>query len=206
MTRPPSRRPPPPLPPPPGSTPASLLRGAVGGIFHRWTALGLAVTEGYGGPSSVAIAADLADATAGALLSGVDVDGLTTLLYDGFEAFKTDVEDGSVEAVADQLVRIRRALAGGDAAPALAAAASTGTARNRQRGVDRSVRAPRPTGGEEESGASSDEDGGRGSGGNDAMDVEQSGGSSRPPRLPPPPPPEVDTDGFQTVAPRRRRR
>lgn len=130
-------------------------------------------------------------------------DGLTRLLYDGFEAFKTDVEDGSVEAVAARLVAIRRALAGGDAAPAMAAAAAAHDAgRRRPRGVDRSVRAPRPAGGAGGEGAdSSDDDGGGVGGGDDAMDME----GPRPPR-PPPPPPQVDEDGFETVAPRRRRR
>jgi hypothetical protein len=94
--------------------PASVLTRAVHAVFSRWFALRIA-TEQAGREGAAVADALLQDALLLAHSSLVPtVDDYLELMDDAFEQLHTNVEDGSMEEVANLLLRMRNAAAAGD--------------------------------------------------------------------------------------------
>ncbi|CAN8067386.1 unnamed protein product [Agarophyton chilense] len=93
---------------------------AIRSIFERWTALKLVIEHQMGGVTDDAT--KLMDTTISMATSPLkchDEDDFIDLFYDAFDQMHCDVEDGSLEEIASQIVRVRDAAKNGDYAPAV---------------------------------------------------------------------------------------
>ncbi|XP_020091534.1 pre-rRNA-processing protein TSR2 homolog [Ananas comosus] len=88
--------------------PLSLLREGISLVLSRWTALQVAIENEWGGRDSCAKADDLAASILSWFLQSKDplyIDDLENLIDESMVlSFNSEIEDGSVEEVAEQLM------------------------------------------------------------------------------------------------------
>lgn len=102
--------------------PSQVVSSAIRSVFERWTALRLIVEHQLGG--STREADELLSQTVAMVSTTAkkyDIDDFVDFFYHTFDRLQSDIEDGSLEDVAEVIVRIRDAAARGNLTPALEA-------------------------------------------------------------------------------------
>lgn len=166
-------------------------------IFRRWTALQLAVEQGWGGPDSAAKADAFIRDVIGWFYDNTEhyADDLEGQLQEIIEAdFNVGLEDDSETQVAKALVKLWQGCCAGDLSELQRLRVAM---HPHQSAAKASVPQADAKGGSGSESGSDEEDGS----GSEDMD-EDTPAASPPPRRPPP---QVDDDGFQMVQRRSRR-